>query len=110
MTCLLVTCCILHNMCLDYDGFDDEWNLGGSTTEFNYGPDGLRFGDFQVGEDGRFTFDDDDHHRFYRCGMNFYDITPDIDYTLQGNLYCTPGTDEDKRNFISKRDRVVQNF
>ena len=54
------TCCILHNMCLEFDGQDDNWNLGDSVTEVNYGPDGLHFGDFIPGNDGFFS--DDENH------------------------------------------------
>ena len=49
---MFVTCCILHNMCIDFDGLDDSWNLGGSITTGGYGPKGLSFGAFQVGVAG----------------------------------------------------------
>jgi len=32
---MFVTCCILHNMCLDFDGGDVGWNVDGSDGEFS---------------------------------------------------------------------------
>ena len=107
---MFVTCCILHNMCIDFDGWDDGWNLGGSTTVGGYGPHGLSFGAFELGPDGEFEFIDDAHHTTYRCGNRFYKLNPDTDHSLQGNLYCTPGTELDKRNFILKRDKMSKNW
>ena len=102
------TCCILHNMCLEFDGHDDDWNLGDSLTNGHYGPEGLHFGDFVPGDDGLFS--DDEHHEFYSCEGMYYDITPDIDYTIQYNMYFNPGSMIDKRYFLSKRDKIAKNW
>ena len=107
---MFVTCCILHNMCIDFDGFDELWNLGGSTDTGGYGPNGLSFGSFELGPDGEFGFTDDAHHTTYRCGNKFYKLNTDTDHTLQGNLYSTPGTSLDKQNFISKRNKIAKNW
>ena len=102
-------CCILHNMCLEFDGLDDGWNLGDSVTEGHYGPDDLDFGDFVQGDDGLFS--DDENHMFYSCQRMYYDITPNIDYTIQGNMYFNPGSSRvDKESFLSKRDRISKNW
>ena len=53
-------CCIIHNMCLEFDRFDDGWNPGDSVSEGHYGPDGLDFGGFVQGDDGLFS--DDENH------------------------------------------------
>ena len=106
---MFFTCCILHNMCLDYDGRDDGWNLGqGVCDGGDYGPDGLRFGDFEQGPDGYFS--DDENHRFYQCGKQWYDITPDIDYTHRGVVFTKMGSKRDKETFIQRRDTIAQNW
>lgn len=95
---MFVTCCILHNMCLDFDGFDDDWNLGTCTED----------GSFEEGDDGYFS--DDDHHKFYWSQNLFYDITPDIDYTIMGSVRCVLGTDRDSKSFCIKRNKLAQHW
>ena len=97
-------------MCIDFDGLDDSWNLGGSITTGGYGPKGLSFGAFQVGPDGEFRFIDDSHHRSYPCGNQFYKLNPDTDHSIQGTLYCTTGTEFDKLSFFFKRDKISKNW
>ena len=94
-----VTCCILHNMCLDTDGLDDGWNLG--TTD-------PRTGGFIPGQDGYFS--EDELHEFYYSEGIFYDITPSIDYTHMGTLYSTVGTDRDMIEFTTKRNKLAQHW
>ena len=105
---MFVVCCILHNMCLDVDGGDEGWNLGESIMTGNYGPSGLTYGGYEGGEDGRFS--DDENHTHYQCGNLYFDITPDIDYTVTGLVYPTPGTQQDKADFITKRDKIAKNW
>ena len=102
------TCCILHNMCLDFDGGDDGWNLGESVRSASYGPDGLRFGNFKEGGDGYFS--DDENHMFYYSGREFYDIKPTIDYSYIGHSTYKPGSTRDKREYYIKRDKIAHNW
>ena len=87
---MFVTCAILHNMCLDFDGADDGWNLGIN------------------GDDGNFS--DDENHQFYWSGNMFYDITPDIDYTTRRFLHFPVGTKLDRRHFHCKREKLAQHW
>lgn len=94
------TCCILHNMCLDYDGLDEGWDLGTcSSTGFEPGPDGY--------------FSDDDNHRFYYSRGMFYDIFPDIDYSEVGITSVsslTLGGKRDTQNFVTKRNKMAKHW
>ena len=55
-------------------------------------------------------FSDDENHQFYRAGNDFYDITPDIDYSLHGNMYSQPGSKQNRIDFIEKRDKIAINW
>ena len=101
------TCCILHNMCLEYDHGDDEWNLGSSTV---YGGDPRRrYGQFSPGQDGYFS--DDDNHRYYWSGGLFYDIHEDIDYSyIQSLSFPQLGSKRDTRQFNDKREQLSQHW
>ena len=95
---MFVTCCILHNMCLDVDGGDDGWNLGTS------GPDG----DFHEGDDGYFS--DDESHSFYWSDNVYYDLNSTTDYTFMGSLTSTLGSTRDSMEFIVKRNKLAHHW
>ena len=95
---MFVTCCILHNMCLESDGFDDSWNLGTSVDN----------GSFEEGENGYFS--DDDHHKFYWSHNLFYDLHPNIDYTTMGSIRCIVGSKHDDMKFCTKRNKMAKHF
>ena len=92
---MFVTCCILHNMCLDVDGGDDGWHLGYNGADDKY-------------DDGWFS--DDEHHRFYSVGNLDYVIHPRVDYCTTGNLYPAYGTARDGAQFIDRRNKMAENF
>ena len=95
---MFITCCILHNMCLDFDGGDDGWYLGG-----------LQNGEYQDGPDGYFS--PDENHQFYRYDNFDYDLLPHTDYTAVGNtLYSTPGSEQDGIDYTSKVNRQAHNW
>lgn len=94
---MFVTCCILHNMCLEFDGGDDGWNLGREVHDH-----------FQEGVDGNFS--DDENHQFYWSENLFYDMYPGIDYSSTGNLYSILGSKSHKRKFINKRDKQAHHW
>jgi hypothetical protein len=90
---MFFTCCILHNMCLDFDGFDDDWNLGG--------------------EDGEFS--DDENHQSYRYASMDFDLHPHVDCTTittcdsyESNLSF--GSEDEKKEFHLKRDRIAKHW
>ena len=88
---MFFTCCILHNMCLDFDGADDGWNLGE--------------------DDGMFS-DDPTHDTYLYGGMRF-DLYPHVDCSTVSSLYGSNvaiGTDFDSENFQMKRERIAQHF
>ena len=95
---VFVTCCILHNMCLEVDGGDDGWNLGSSTG----------YGDFIEGPDGQFS--DDDNHSFYWSESMYYDLNSTTDYTLMGSLQSTLGSKQDTTDFTKKRNKLAQHW
>ena len=96
------TCCILHNMCIDHDGFDDGWHLG-DLVSTDRGD--LRYED---GTDGYFS--DNENQRMYTYDHLEYDLTPNTDYTSMGTLYATVGSKQDAVDFISKRNRQSQHW
>lgn len=95
---MFVTCCILHNMCLDVDGGDDEWNLGSVNLK----------GDFEEGVDGHFS--EDENHPFYWSDSLYYDLNPTTDYTCTGSLYSTLGSKQESKDFIIKRNKLAQHW
>ena len=104
---LFHTCCILHNMCLDFDGGDDGWNLGYS-TRYNNDPCET-YGGFIPQQDGYFS--DDDNHRFYWVGGNFYNIGRELDYSSTGNASSpVTGSKHDTQKFHSKRNKLVKHW
>ena len=87
---VFITCCILHNMCLEVDGGDDGWDLGVDGTDGN--------------------FSDEDNHRFYWSDNVFYDLTPTIDYSFVGSLHSSLGSKRQTEKFKEKRDRQAQHW
>ena len=94
---MFFTCCILHNMCLDFDGGDDGWYLGD-----------LQRGSFQDGPDALFS--DDENHQFYTYDNFEYDLLPCTDYTSMGTLYGVCGSDQDGIDYISKVHKQAHNW
>ena len=88
---MFFTCCILHNMCIDFDGADDGWNLGGVDGEFS---------------------DDENHDTYLFDGVEL-DLYPTVDHcylssSVSSNLSI--GGDTDSINFCIKRDRLAHNW
>ena len=91
---MFFTCCILHNMCLDFDGTDDGWNLGGEGSMFSDDPNHDTY---------TYIYDD----------MRF-DLYPNADCSTLSSLYgsnvAIVGTDFDSENFQMKRGRIAQHY
>ena len=100
---MFFTCCILHNMCLDFDGGDDGWYLGGLHTDHRNRKT------FREGTDGYFS--DDENHQLYSYNNFEYDLLPQTDYTVTGNsIYSIPGSQQDGVDYTSKVNKQAHNW
>ena len=105
---MFITCCILHNMCLDFDGGDDGWHLGGVEKKKNHRGDLLNHR-YREGTDGYFS--NDENHQLYTFENFDYDLIPQTDYTVVGNeVYQVLGSEQDTSDYKSKVSKQAHNF
>ena len=86
---MFVTCCILHNMCLDDDGRDQGWHLGDVPDE-----DADETYDY-LGDDGEFS---DDEEHYYTLGNKTLKVKKKTDvsmgcFKLPAYVFGSPGDD-----------------